>query len=171
MTKHLLLTAAILSVSLPISGAFAESLDRSYEHRSAFSSDDAAAFTNARVAALKAGLQLTPAQEKNWPTLEAAIRDIAKARAARAAEWRDRGKEAREKEDLLQRLRAGGKALATRGAELEKLADAAKPLYDSLDEAQKRRFAVLLRAAGRPHGFHHWGGGTPSRDDDSDKDD
>src|ERR1700751_1278626 len=32
--------------------------------------EDAAAFTDARIAALKAGLKLTPEQEKNWPAVE-----------------------------------------------------------------------------------------------------
>ena len=46
----------------------------------------------ARIAALKAGLKLTPAQEKNWPALETALREQAKARAARIAEWREKAR-------------------------------------------------------------------------------
>ena len=49
------------------------------------SAEDMKAFTDARVAALKAGLELKPEQEKNWPAVEAAIRDMAKARADRIA--------------------------------------------------------------------------------------
>ena len=49
------------------------------------SAEDRKAFTDARIAALKAGLELTPEQEKNWPAVEAAIRDMAKARADRMA--------------------------------------------------------------------------------------
>src|SRR5947209_2489524 len=45
--------------------------------------EDAAAFTDAHIAALKAGLKLTPEQEKNWPAVETAIRDLAKDRADR----------------------------------------------------------------------------------------
>jgi hypothetical protein len=55
-------------------------------HHPKFSAEDFAAFTDARIAALKAGLKLTPEQEKNWPALEAALRERAKARAARIAE-------------------------------------------------------------------------------------
>ncbi len=36
-----------------------------------------------------------------------------------------------------------------RAASLKKLADAAEPLYKSLDEGQKHRFAMLLRTGGR----------------------
>ena len=49
------------------------------------SPEDMSAFTDARIAALKAGLKLTPEQEKNWPAFEAAIRDMSKARAERMA--------------------------------------------------------------------------------------
>lgn len=157
MTKHLLLTAAILSLSLPISTLRAEPPGRTGDHQRPFSAADAAAFTNARIAALKAGLELTPAQEKLWPAFEATLREMAKERAARRGEWQEKGKEAREKGDMLAMLRMGGKALAARGAELEKLADAAKPLYETLEEAQKRRFGVLLHMMRQPFGPHHMG--------------
>jgi hypothetical protein len=155
MTKHLLLSAAILSASLPISAALAQSPGRGGEHHAAFSAADAAAFMNARIAALKAGLELTPAQEKLWPSFEAALRDMDKARR----ELREKTKEAREQRDMLAMMRAGGKLLAARGAEMEKLADAAKPLYDTLDEAQKRRFSALLHMMRRPFGPQHMGMG------------
>ena len=54
------------------------------------SAEDVAAFTDARVAGLKAGLKLTAEQEKNWPAVETAIRDLgAKDRADRMAARRD----------------------------------------------------------------------------------
>lgn len=176
MKKQLVLTAmlaAFATMNLS-SGAIAEPPEHRGRHHARFMAEDAAAFTNARIAALKAGLELSPAQEKNWPQLETALREIAKARAARMAEWREKGREkdeeARVQRDALAGLRQAGKALAARGAELEKLADAAKPLYESLDEAQKRRFGVLLRAVGRPHVPPHWGS-RPRHDDDSGGDD
>ena len=46
-------------------------------------------------------------------------------------------------------------AMGERAASLKKLADAAGPLYKSLDDGQKRRFAVLLHMGGRG-GHHHW---------------
>ena len=48
------------------------------------SSEDRAAFADARIAAVKAGLKLTPDQEKLWPPVEAAVRDFAKLRIDRA---------------------------------------------------------------------------------------
>jgi len=51
-----------------------------------------------------------------------------------------------------------------RGAALDKLATAAKPLYASLDDGQKHRMTVLARLDGRfgegrgHHGHHGWRG-------------
>ena len=44
---------------------------------------DIAAFGDARIAALHAGLKLTADQEKLWPPVEAALRDLAKQRSER----------------------------------------------------------------------------------------
>ena len=43
-----------------------------------YTAADATAVLNARVAALKTVIAMTPEQEKLWPPVEAAIRDIAK---------------------------------------------------------------------------------------------
>lgn len=40
--------------------------------------EDAAAFADARIAGLKAGLKLTTEQERHWPALEQALRDAAR---------------------------------------------------------------------------------------------
>jgi zinc resistance-associated protein len=133
------------------------------------STEDVAAFTDARVAGLKAGLKLTAEQEKNWPAVETAIRDLAKQRADRMKERGDRMAARREARrgagdnaqqqpgpDALARLRQGADAMTARAAGLKKLADAADPLYKSLDDGQKRRFAVLLRMGGRSGGSPHW---------------
>ena len=53
-------------------------------HHPRLSPQDRAAFVDAKIAAVHAGLQLTPDQEKNWPPVEAAVRDFAKQRIDRA---------------------------------------------------------------------------------------
>ena len=53
--------------------------------------------------------------------------------------------------DATERLRDRADALTNRAAALRRLADAEKPLYQSLDEAQKRRFGMALRFAARRH--------------------
>src|SRR5207249_43015 len=96
-------------------------------------------------------------QEKNWPAFELAARDLGKLRLDRMNAMRD----AAPGNDPVERLRQRATAFSDTGAALKKLADATDPLYKSLDENQKRRFAVLNRLAGqgREHGReHHFGG-------------
>jgi len=74
------------------------------EHQQ-LAAEHAAAFTDARIAALKAGLKLTSAQDKNWPALETVLREVAKDRATRTAEWNEKAKEHHEKRDLIEGFR------------------------------------------------------------------
>src|SRR5262249_31726856 len=55
--------------------------------------------------------------------------------------------------DPIERLQRRADMMTTRGAALKRLADAAAPLYQSLDDAQKHRFAMLARFM-RPHEPH-----------------
>jgi hypothetical protein len=95
--------ATALTLAPFIGGSFAVADDSAQrEDQDRFSPEDRAAFLDARIAALKAGLELN----------------------TRASE-----------------------RLAARAADMQKLAAAAKPLYDSLDDGQKRRFAVLFHGS------------------------
>ncbi|MFY9629682.1 MAG: Spy/CpxP family protein refolding chaperone [Methylocystis sp.] len=158
MRKRFLMAAATAVFLIPsLSCAIAAGPEQPQGEHYRVSEEDRAAFTDARIAALKAGLKLTQAQEKNWPTLETAIREEAKARAARVAEWREKSKDHDGQHNAIDALQARAKGLEARAAELVKLASAAKPLYDSLDDGQKHRFGVLLHTlGGRGHGGH-WG--------------
>ena len=111
---------------------------------------DLKALTDARIAALKVGLELTPEQEKNWSPVAQAVRYMAQAKQARRAEWREHGKN----EDSIAKLRARAGAMTERAAELKNLAEAAEPLYRSLTEEQKHRLPYLIRAT-MWHGHHH----------------
>src|ERR1700680_818280 len=53
-----------------------------HQHRH-LSADDVSAFADARIAALKAGLELTSDQAKNWPAFEAALRNMVQLRLQR----------------------------------------------------------------------------------------
>jgi LTXXQ motif family protein len=124
------------------------------------SPEDRAAFTDARIAAVHAGLKLTPDQDKMWPPLEAAVRDFAKMRMdranARMKAKEDDGKDAQQADDPVGRLRSRADNMATTAAALKKIADAADPLYKTLDEGQKRRLKILTHMAGRfGGGWHH----------------
>ena len=109
--------------------------------------DDIAAFTDARIAAIKAALKLTPAQEKNWPAVEQALRDNSKERITR----REARRAAGQRTDATERLRDRADTLTAQATALRRLADAEKPLYQSLDEAQKRRFGMAIRFAAHRH--------------------
>ena len=158
-------TIAAASIALTLAGAGfafaqqaqqAQQTPRGERGGARFSTEDVVAFTDARIAGLKAGLKLTAEQDKNWPAVETAIRDLAKARAdgmkarAERREARRAGGDnaQRPERDAIARLRQGADAMTTRAAGVTKLADAAEPLYKSLDDGQKRRFAVLLHMTG-----------------------
>jgi hypothetical protein len=145
--------AATLSITAMASPLFAQESDHPYRHR--MSADDRAALLDARIAALKAGLKLTPDQEKNWEPLETAVREQAKARAERFAAWREKRENEGEHHDLMDRLQMRSQWMAQRAADLDKLIAAARPLYESLDDGQKRRFAELMRPPGRGD-RQHW---------------
>ena len=58
----------------------------------------------------------------------------------------------------IDRLEAFGQGMSARGAAIEKVAAAAKPLYASLDNSQKRRFGLLGRKLFMTgHGHHGHG--------------
>ncbi len=127
------------------------------EGRPAMSPSDMDAFTDARIAALHAGLKLNAEQEKMWPPVEDAIRGLAKQRREARDARRDRYASAREQgpdRDIPGALRFMADRQAASAETLRKLADAAEPLYRSLDDGQKRRMAVLARGLGigRPDG-------------------
>ena len=103
---------------------------------------DLKAITERRIDVVKAALQLTPAQQKYWPAVEAAIRGRADARRARLVQLAGYASDQRERTPL-ELLRDRADALTARGAALKKLVDAWQPLYDSLDDAQRIRLRVL----------------------------
>ena len=155
MKKHFLIAATAVALLLPAASIAAPSeAAEAFNGSPRISSEDAEAFAEAHIAGLKAGLKLSPSQEKNWPALEMALRELAKARHARLEEMHEQALQRVTHPDAIAALRQGAKMFSARASDLEKLSDAAKPLYESLDDAQKRRFALLLRAAARHRALH-----------------
>jgi LTXXQ motif family protein len=107
--------------------------------------EDRAAMADARIAAVHAGLKLTADQEKLWPPVESAVRDLAKLRIDRAnARMKaEDTPDAQKEDDPVSRLRDRADNMAAMAAAMKKVADAADPLYKSLDDGQKRRLAML----------------------------
>ena len=121
-----------------------------------WSADDMRAFADARIAALHAGLELRPDQEKNWPPFEQAVRAATKDRIDRMQARQAAGDGQQQPvTDPVERLRRAADAMSRRGAVLKQTADAAAPLYQSLDDAQKNRFRILARFG--HHHRHHMG--------------
>ncbi|MBS9479147.1 Spy/CpxP family protein refolding chaperone [Ancylobacter radicis] len=121
--------------------------------------ENAGAMSDARIAALKAGLKLTPDQEKLWPALEAALRDSSQQRIDRRLEHREERAEKGpdDRPDVIERLRERADGMLERGEALKKVADAADPLFKTLDDQQKHRFAILFKQAEGPRMARHDG--------------
>jgi hypothetical protein len=143
--------------------------------------EDRAAFADARIAAVHAGLKLTADQEKLWPPVESAVRDLVKLRIdhanARMKADDDAQGQQKPEDNPVARLREHADNMAASAAAMKKIADAADPLYKTLDEGQKRRLAILThhgRFGGEGGWRHRWMergmGHDGDRDGDGDHD-
>ena len=103
----------------------------------------------ARTARIKADLRLTPEQEKNWPGFESAMKDLGKSNADRQTALQAERVQQKAPLDAIEQMREEAKFMSERAADRKALADAAQPLYASLDDRQKQRFAKQLFGIGR----------------------
>lgn len=115
--------------------------DENGEH-SLLSPQDRAAFLDARIAAVHAGLTLTAEQEKLWPPVEQSYRDFAKLVMSQIEAFRERDRGI----DPIAKLKTRSDNMIARGEALKKLATAAGSLYAALSEDQKHRVPFLVRA-------------------------
>src|ERR1700744_631844 len=99
----------------------------------------AEASLDAQLKTMKTNLKLTADQEKDWEPFEAAVRDGGKARVLALQKEQSR--------DLspMDRNLAKANRIAQGQATIETMVDAAKPLYESLTEAQKHEFVTRGR--------------------------
>jgi LTXXQ motif family protein len=109
---------------------------------------DAGAVLNARIVALKTVIALTPEQEKLWPPVEAAIRDIAKTSFERLKQRLA----APPTTDFLLALGKIADAEEARAKDLKTFIAAAKPLVATLSPEQKRRVPAFFGMTGIPGG-------------------
>ena len=167
MMRYILPPLAALAVCAfaPAAQAVADKSSQPATERMQHWAADHEALLDAKLAGLKAGLKLTPDEDKLWPPFETAVRDAAKLHMEQMKAMMDRMQKMREmmqsmnkSEEMkgmtapgeavspIDRLEAMGQRMSERGAAITKVADAAKPLYGSLDDSQKRRFVLLGRA-------------------------
>ncbi len=141
--------------------------------RSAFTISQSTDRAEARIAILKADLRLSSDQAQHWAGLESALRDIVatRARSWAAAHDPQTGRSssnaavgpdavAREDEtrqnmvserdarkarlDDIDEMRRKADAYTVEAADLRQIADAAQPLYDTLDDHQRRRLVQFV---------------------------
>ena len=157
MRKFAIAAVAVLAIA-GSTAVYAQHRHWGYGHMR-MSPEDRAAFADARIAAVHAGLKLSADQEKLWPPVESAVREFAKLRIDRAnarmnAAQGDSSQQG--PDDPVARLRERADNMATSAAALKKIADAADPLYKTLDDSQKRRLAVLTHMDRRFGGWGNW---------------
>jgi hypothetical protein len=123
--------------------------------------EERAAMLDARLAGFKAGLKLTADQDKLWAPFEGAIRDAAKARMDAMRQMHDKmGEKDAARPSPIERMEMMSEHMSKMASELKIVADAGKPLYDSLNDMQKRNFGPLLHdlMPRGGHGEHGWRG-------------
>ena len=158
MRRFTIAAVAVLAIA-GSTAVYAQHRHWSYGHMR-MNPEDRAAFADARIAAVHAGLKLSADQEKLWPPVEAAVKDFAKLRIDRANARMNADKDdnsQQKPDDPVARLRERADNMATSAAAMKKIADAADPLYKTLDDGQKRRLAVLTRMDrfGSREGWRH----------------
>jgi zinc resistance-associated protein len=94
---------------------------------------------DAQLKGLKTSLRLTADQDKDWGPFESAVKDAEKARVL--ALQKEQGGNL----SPMDLNAAKADRIAQGQADLEKIVDAARPLYESLDGAQKQKFVALGR--------------------------
>jgi hypothetical protein len=99
---------------------------------------------DAKLSGMKAGLGLTADQEKLWAPFESAVKDADKSRIDAVGEMM-RMRSQGERLSPVDHLEAMADRLSQGATNIKKIADAAKPLYDGLDESQKHKFGMLGR--------------------------
>lgn len=158
MKKFILigLASAVLTGLPLINGSIAQTGDKTpaaqSEQNTGPADNQIANEVDARIAQLKAHLNLSVDQEKNWPGFQSALHDDGVEQFKNAIESgnrpsrRDRERQGQDHPNDIAVMRTMADSLTARGASLKKLADAADPLYGSLDDRQKSELFQFLRS-------------------------
>jgi hypothetical protein len=143
-------TVALSISSFALTAAIAASDQPTLVERFQQRATDHEAMMDAGLGGMKAALKLTPDQNPLWEAFENAVRSAGKERVEDMRQMMEN----RERMSSVERLDAMSGHMARRAEEFKKIAQAAKPLYGSLDDTQKRKFGLLsgemIMAAGGP---------------------
>jgi hypothetical protein len=140
-TSLFTLTAAALLAGAALTGS---AVAQDSSRRAELSANQIADQVDALTARIRADLRLTPEQENNWAGFESAVRDVSKTRADREVTLRADRAQHKGSVDVIEQMRRGAASMSERSVDQKKIADAAQPLFASLDDQQKRRFAEQL---------------------------
>jgi hypothetical protein len=159
--------------------------------RGAAPTDHRLAELDGRLSEIGGNLRLAPDQQKLWPAVEDAVRGVVRQRLEAKAALRDRvaalrdaraSGQGRAPRNVPEELRMRAQAAAAETEAMRRLAQATAPLFDSLDDRQRRRFGQIIPAmaqAGRnepkkarrgPSRQQPASGQAQGQDDDMDED-
>jgi LTXXQ motif family protein len=100
---------------------------------------------NLKIGDMKAGLKLTADQEKLWAPFEAAVRNGFQMRMDNMQKTVEAMRSSAHPSPV-DRLQAMADSMSQGAVALKAIADAAKPLYASLNDTQKQNFEILGQA-------------------------
>lgn len=102
---------------------------------------------DARIARLKADLRLTPDQENNWAGLRGSLRDYEISQVTSVMAGRSAHEDRRDdRPNDIAIMRTEADRLTASGAALKKLAEAADPLYGTLDDRQRHKLVQYIKS-------------------------
>ena len=110
------------------------------------------AASDANIARMKTELKLTPEQEKHWGGFNSAMHYLGNNGAARLTLRNERAKRD-PPDDIVEQLRNEAQFLTDRSADQRAVADAAEPLFVSLNDQQKAIFVTELVKLSRERGL------------------
>src|SRR3984957_8344051 len=135
------MSAALLTGATALTSS---AIARDRSERTELSASQMADRADARTAKMKVDLNLTTDQEKNWSGFASAMQDFGKKQGDHRIAMREARAQQQGKFDVLDEMRKSADAQIERANDRKKLADAAQPLYTSLNEQQKQRFAEMV---------------------------
>jgi LTXXQ motif family protein len=143
-TLIVLMSATLLTTALTGSA-----IARDRSERAELTASQITDRADVQTAKLKVDLNLTADQEKNWQGFASAMQDMSKKQADRLIAMRAARAQQQGSPDALDEMRKNADSQIEISNDRKKLADAAQPLYTSLNEQQKNRFAESMFGAGR----------------------
>ena len=110
------------------------------------------ASSDANIARIKIELKLTPEQDKHWGGFNSAMHYLGNNGAARLTLRNERAKRD-PPDDIVEQMRNEAQFLTDRATDQRAVADAAEPLFVSLDERQKKIFVTEMVKLSRERGL------------------